>query len=325
LYQIDFNNDGKKEWFNISSNNKAVTIYQQNFDYPVSFKIPKAGLEHLYFGLKQIGEHKNDLYFQKGNEYFVYGYAQNPLYFIKYVFFLAVYLLVLSLVFLIIKGQKYREAKKIAIEKKIAELQIKTIKNQVDSHFVFNAINTISEMKLTDDKLAADDFICKFSDFMRQTLRQSDSISNTLEQELAYIENYLQLQIIRFINSFSYNIHIDKSVDKSILVPKHILFTYVENAVKHGLAKKQNGLLKINISKKNKTLLLSIEDNGGGIDKKNNTKLNSTGNGLLIMEKIYSLYTKLHNQKISHKLVEILDTDKKVKGVKIEVQIKNLK
>ncbi len=323
LYSIDIDNDGKKEWLCYPfNNNNVVTIYRENFGYPVSFKFPKQGFENLHFGLKQINKQKNDLYFQKGNEYFIYSYTKNPLYFIKYLFFFGVYLVVLSLVFLIIKGQKFREAKKKAIEKEIVRLQLKTIKSQVDSHFVFNAINTISEMKLTDDKLAADDFICKFSDFMRKTLQQSDSITNTLADELAYVENYLQLQKTRFNNNFTYHIKIQKKVHKKMLVPKHVIFTYVENAVKHGLSNKKNGLLTITVKKKKNTVLLTIEDNGGGINKKNNTKRNSTGNGLLIMEKIYALYTKLTKQKIAHQMSEILDDENKVLGLKITIKVK---
>jgi len=324
LYAIDIGNDDKKEWLSIpmnNNNNNVGTIYQKNFNYPVSFKIPTIGTEYLFFGLKQTGKRKNDLYFQKGNEYFVYSYTKNPLYFIKYIFFFGVYLVVLSLVFLIIKGQNLREAKKKAIEKEIVQLQLKTIKNQVDSHFVFNAINTISEMKLTEDKLAADDFICKFSDFMRKTLQQSDSITNTLKDELAYVENYLQLQKTRFNKNFTYHIKIQKKVHKKMLVPKHVIFTYVENAIKHGLSNKKNGLLEITVKQKNKTILITIVDNGGGINKKNNTKGNSIGNGLLIMEKIYKYYTQLTKQKIEHNLTEVVNNKNIIVGLKIEVRI----
>ncbi len=176
-------------------------------------------------------------------------------------------------------------------------------------------------MKLTDDKLAADDFICKFSDFMRKTLQQSDSITNTLEEELAYVENYLQLQKVRFNNAFTFEIKTPKQVNLKMLVPKHVVFTYVENAVKHGLSHKKNGLLTINIKKKKKGTLLTIEDNGGGINTKNQNKRNSTGNGLLIMEKIYTYYTQLTKQKIKHHLSEVTDSENKVTGLKIEIEI----
>ena len=120
------------------------------------------------------------------------------MYIFKYVVYIGVFLIISGLVFLIMKLQKIRMQKQRAIEKEIAELQIKAIKNQVDPHFVFNAINTISEMTLTDNKLEADDFICRFSDFMRNTLQSSDKISTTLKEELEFSENFIKLQKIRY-------------------------------------------------------------------------------------------------------------------------------
>lgn len=253
----------------------------------------------------------------------MYSYFKNPYYSFRFLIYLGVFFIIFGLVWLIAKGQKIRIEKKLAIENKIAQLQIKTIKNQVDPHFVFNAINTISEMMLTDDKLAADDFICKFSNLMRKTLQGSNKISHTLKEELEYVENFIQLQQIRFNYIFKYHINISKNINKSTKVPKHVLYSYVENAIKHGLSNKTNGILKITITHKNKNMYLTIEDNGYGLNKTTKTKLNSTGNGLLIMEQIYAMYFKLYKQKISHNLIEIIDGKKNIKGIKIEVIIKN--
>ncbi|MCF6212613.1 MAG: histidine kinase [Flavobacteriaceae bacterium] len=323
LYPLDVDNDRKNEWLSVAFKEDNITIYRHNFTHPVTIQIPKDIKGILHYGLKKLSKNKNQLYFQKGDYYFIYDYTKNEMYYFKYLVFLGIYLSVLALVLLIIKGQKYREAKKLAIENEISKLQIKTIKNQVDSHFVFNAINTISEMKLMDNKIEADNFICHFSDFMRRTLWQSDKISIGLQEEIDYVINYLDLQKIRFNNSFDYHINIDKSIDTQTPIPKHVLFTYVENALKHGLYNKTNGLLKIEIKNKDKNLFLSVEDNGGGIIKSAKLKKNSTGNGLLIMENIYKLYFKLYKRKISHKIIEVLDSKKAVQGLKIEVLISN--
>jgi len=212
--------------------------------------------------------------------------------------------------------------KQRVIEDQISKLQIKTIKNQVDPHFVFNAVNTISEMMLTDDKLEADRFISKFSKLMRETLQKSDKISTTLQEELNYVENYIQLQQIRFSNSFTYKIKKDIDIDYQTLVPKHVLYSYVENAIKHGLSdRSKNSLLTISAKLKNKDILLSVEDNGGGIDKSKNSIKNSTGSGIKIMEDMYTLYEKLYKKKIKHKMVELFDKDGKKVGIRVEVII----
>jgi LytS/YehU family sensor histidine kinase len=233
--------------------------------------------------------------------------------------YLLLYGIVLGFILLTLKGQKIRLEKKLALQAEIAEYQIKTIKNQVDPHFVFNAINTISSLMLTDDKLKADEFICKFSDLMRKTLEYSDKITCTLQEEIEYVEKFIQLQQIRFNNSFQYKIEVDESVQKNTIVPKHVLYSYVENAIKHSLTSVEKGLLSISIFYETTQLVLQIEDNGSGFKK--GTKKNSTGNGILIMEKIYLLYSKLYQKKIKHQINEIFNTKDKVIGVSVKVFI----
>jgi LytS/YehU family sensor histidine kinase len=222
-------------------------------------------------------------------------------------------------VWLIQKGQNLRNAKQRAIETEIAELQLKTIKNQVDPHFVFNAINTISEMTLMDNKLEADRFISRFSGFMRDTLQHSDKIATTLIDELDYVENFINLQRLRFNNAFDYTISIDKAVNKEFLVPKHVVFTFVENAIKHSLAFSKKGILTIKAKKTNQNLILVIEDNGLGLNPKL-PKGVGTGNGLKIMDKLFKLYAKLYKRKIKY-LITDLSTISEQTGLRVEVYI----
>jgi len=323
LYEIDIDNDGKKEWISIATNKNNITIYREDFSNPISFITPFERTDNLSFGLKQLNRTKNELYFQKNDLYAIYNYFKNPYYSFRFLIYLGIFFIIFGLVWLIAKGQKIRLERQLNLEREIAQLQIKTIKNQVDPHFVFNAINTISEMTLTDNKLEVDNFICKFSDLMRKTLKGSDKIEHSLQEELNYVENFIQLQQIRFQHSFQHKINSDQNISLETNVPKHILYSYVENAIKHGLSNKTNGFLNINILRKHKNLIITIEDNGGGLNKSRKTKRNSTGNGLLIMEKIYAMYFKLYKQKIAHSISEVIDEKNNIKGIKIEVIIKN--
>ena len=320
VYSHDLDADGKMEF--IVNSNKNVTIYRENFSNQVSIEVPEGINQKFHYGLRQRSAIQNDLYFQKGNTFYIYSYIKNVLYIIKYVVYLGIFLLISGLVFLIMKLQKIRMQKQRAIENEIAKLQIKAIKNQVDPHFVFNAINTISEMTLMDDKLEADDFICRYSDFMRDTLQSSDKISTTLKEEIDYAENFIKLQKTRFQNNFDYQIDIDRNIDLTTKVPKHVLFSYVENAIKHGLSNlKRRGLLQIKVLKNNNELLLSVADNGVGLSTIQTPKNDSTGNGLKIMENIYKLYAKLYKKKIQHQIMEVFDDQKNKAGVRVEVRI----
>jgi hypothetical protein len=319
-YALDLSKDKINEWLFIQ-NEQLISIYDNDFRHPVSFSIPKISTEVCRYGLKKTGN-KTQLYFQKGNTYYMYDYFENPIYIFKYLVYAILFLMVFGLIWIIRKGQQLQLEKKQAIENEIAQLQIKAIKNQVDPHFVFNAVNTISEMLLTDDKLEADNFISKFSKLMRETLQNSDKISTPLKDEIDYVENYIQLQRIRFNNSFDYQIKKDNSIDYNTKVPKHVLYSYVENAIKHGLSNKhKDGLLTISVTSKNNNILLSVEDNGNGMDKTKNNNRNSTGNGMEIMEKMYALYNKLYQKKITHTCIELFDENKNKTGLRIEIVI----
>lgn len=322
LYPFDIENDGKKEWISIESDQKTVTIFDENFEFPMSFKVPSTSNQKLTPRLKQIAFNQNELYFSEGNNYYLYKYFKNPLYNFRYLIYLATFLIILGVVWVIRKGQQLKMEKQRAIENQIAQLQIKTINNQIDPHFVFNAINTISEMTLMENKLEADDFICKFSDFMRGSLKNSDKIISTLEEEINFTENFIKLQRIRFNEGFDYNITIEDSVDLSTKVPKHIVFSYVENAIKHGLSKTNDkGLLKVKASVKDTELLLLIEDNGPGIQMSETARKDSTGNGLRIMEEMFELFYKLYKKKIRHTVIELTDQQKNKTGIKVELRI----
>jgi len=319
LFKIDIDKDGENEWLVKSMNNIDLSIYRNNFKDKVSFKLPNEAKDLVFYGLKQDTHTKDEIYFQKGYDFFVYKYAKNPYNNLKYLFYLALFLVVNALVWLIIKGQKLRTEKHLAIEKEITQLQIKTIKNQVDPHFVFNAINTISGLMLNDDKYLANEFIGNFSDLMRSALQNSDKITSTLEEEINYVKKYILLQQVRFDQQFQYTITIAKSVDLKVIVPKYVFYTYVENAIKHGLLSKKEGLLKLELYHQQDKLVLAVEDNGGGF--KTSNKNYSTGKGLLIMENIYLLFAKLYNKKISCQINEVYDASNKVKGVRVEVFI----
>lgn len=318
----DLNNDGENEFIFSSLTSGQLTIYDHNLGNCLELALFPTSNEIIHYSVSKADNSHPLLYFQKGNIWHKLTYIQNPFYWLKYLFYLGVFLTILLFEILIIKGYKIRADKKKAIENQIYELQIKSIKNQVDPHFVFNAINTIGEMVLTDDKQEADTFICHFSDLMRLTLKNSDKISHTLREEVEYIDKYIILQRTRFNNSFNFQVKLDDNVNHEAVVPKHVLHTYVENAIKHGLSgKTDGGQLNIKISYEKNMLLLVVQDNGNGLCKTSNPKIASTGNGLKIMNQIFILYSKIHKSKITHSLKEIRDANNNVKGVLAEISI----
>ena len=320
IYFNDINLDGNFELLQIKSADGILNIFNEDFTESHSIALAEKGKD-INYGLRLRGNNLPLFYVSTGYKILFYEYSKNYFFYLKYIIYLGIYLAVLLILFLVIKGYKINEEKKKQIEQQISHLQLQTIKNKVDPHFVFNAINTISEMTLMDNKIEADRFISRFSGFMRETLNHSDKIVTTLKEELEYTENFIKLQQIRYNYSFDYKIKISENIDLSIEVPKHVLFCYVENAIKHGLASKKDGHLLIEAYYLKKNLILAVEDNGDGNIGSKNLKDNSTGNGLKIMDQIFDLFKKLSHKKISYKTSNVLDENKNSAGLRVEITI----
>ncbi|MCD4730706.1 MAG: histidine kinase [Bacteroidales bacterium] len=231
-------------------------------------------------------------------------------------------LLVLSIIYLFWNFRRRRRQRIEETEKQISELQLKTIRSQMDPHFTFNALNSISSVIYKGNKEKAYRYFTKFSKLIRSSLEVSDKISRTLEEEIDFTKNYLDLEKIRFRDQFEYSIDIQDAVNMESVVPKMIIQNYAENAVKHGLKHKEdNRKLKIEISTQDHLLKIIIEDNGVGRKQAEAFNEFSTGKGLQIMNNIYDLYFKLYKIKIEQEIEDIYDDTGNPAGTKVKVSI----
>lgn len=138
---------------------------------------------------------------------------------------------------------------------------------QMNPHFFFNALGAIQDVLLKEDPKKASNYIAKFSRLMRQTLEQSEKEFTGLDEEIAMLDYYLDLQKLRFDNKFDYQIIADRIQEpEDILMPVMLLQPVVENAVEHGLKNAEgNGLIQIKFeTKDDKQLIVTVEDNGIG-------------------------------------------------------------
>src|SRR6056297_2245988 len=115
-----------------------------------------------------------------------------------------IYLLSVLFVYLIQKLQRKQFEKKQEREKRIAELQLQNLKNQLDPHFTFNAMNSIGLHIYEEDKEKAYDQFVRFARLIRSSLLSSDKIFRSLEEELQFTEDYLEFQKERFGDKFDY-------------------------------------------------------------------------------------------------------------------------
>lgn len=167
-------------------------------------------------------------------------------------------------------------------------LALKSLRSQMNPHFIFNALNSVNSFIASNDERTANRYLSDFSKLMRAVLENSEEDFIPLEKEVELLNLYTQLEHFRFQDKFNFSIDIDDDVVVSdYVIPPMLLQPYIENAVWHGLRyKKEKGFLKIHISNRCRDeLVISITDNGIGrqnsmaLKTDNQRKQNSKGMG----------------------------------------------
>ncbi|MBK8519323.1 MAG: histidine kinase [Chitinophagaceae bacterium] len=134
------------------------------------------------------------------------------------------------------KQKRKTAVEKVITEKKLTELEMQALKAQINPHFVFNCLNSIKGFIFDRDYKQADKYLDKFADLMRSTIDNSDASIISLQNEISYLDNYLQLEKLRFEDKFNYTIAVDEDIDKDqVFVPAMLLQPYVENAIRYGM------------------------------------------------------------------------------------------
>ncbi|MBP1889475.1 LytS/YehU family sensor histidine kinase [Clostridium moniliforme] len=166
------------------------------------------------------------------------------------------------------KNIKFIEAKKekAELEKEFEACRLKALQSQINPHFLFNVLNSISSLAIIEEAPKTQEVIYDLSNLLRYTLKKVDKIL-PIEEELDYIESYLSLQKVRFGERLDYKIDIDNEL-KDKKIPFMTIQTFVENAIVHGLELKEDGGRVDIYSEENEdSLILCIKDNGTGITR----------------------------------------------------------
>ena len=185
---------------------------------------------------------------------------------------------------------------KALLDNLLQESRLNALRSQINPHFLFNSLNSISSLTITNPALAQD-IIIKLSEFMRYSLKQGDEKQTTLEQELYHLQQYLEIEKIRFGTRLKFNENIEADT-KSMKLPVMVLQPLVENAIKHGVYNSTEEV-KINLQSKisdNKMLTIII---GNDYDK-NVVNKKGTGTGLSnISKRLLLLYNNNDLMKIN--------------------------
>lgn len=322
MTRIDADLDGKMEYLFKGIDKKTIIFARSDFRNTVTCNLENTFEGDFVTTVRHVKGSKPVLYFQFEKFGTFIRYEKNMFYVLKYPFYVLLYLLVFGFISLVSQIQRYRTALKVQTERKIAELQMKSIRNQIDPHFTLNILNAIGSMYATEsDRDKADYIFGKYAKLIRQTVISSDKIIVPLSEEIEFVRNYLELERFRRENSFGFYVDVKEDVDQEIRIPRMLIHTFAENAVKYGISKSGNGgFIGLEISALPGKCIIKIEDNGPGINS-DMTGESGTGKGLLILNELIELYRKLEKINITYVLENIVGSEDGAKGTRAVIEI----
>jgi len=207
-------------------------------------------------------------------------------------------------------------------------LALKSLRSQMNPHFIFNALNSVNSFIASNDERAANKYLSEFSQLMRAVLENSEEDFIPLEKEIELLKLYVKLEHFRFKDKFEYSVTIDETLKiNEFVIPPMLLQPYVENAVWHGLRyKKEMGLLSINFKQvDSETVKITIADNGIGRKKSKELKTDhqkkQQSKGMGNIQSRISILNEMYQDKVDV-FIEDYSEDENQIGTKVVLILK---
>jgi sensor histidine kinase YesM len=226
------------------------------------------------------------------------------------------------------EAKRNTEMELIETKQKQSEIEMKALRAQMNPHFVFNSLNSINKYILRNDQVNASRYLTRFAKLIRLILDNSNSKEVALSDELEALKLYIEMELLRFANKFTYEIIVDENVSTDTLqVPPLIIQPYVENAIWHGLLHKEsNGRLLVLVRKSNDNMLqCDIEDNGIGrlkaIEIKSKSANANKSLGMKLTEERISILNQNTSLNASIEIVDLVNNSGDALGTRVIIKI----
>ena len=219
-----------------------------------------------------------------------------------------IYSLVFGLMLIVVASYVvYKNSQKRRIANQL--LALKSLRSQMNPHFIFNALNSVNSFISKNDERSANKYLADFSRLMRMVMENSQHDFVPLSQEISILELYLTLEHFRFQEKFDYSFEVDEEIDTDAYeVPPMLIQPYIENAVWHGLRyKMEKGQLNVAFRKNSdKSVSVVIEDDGIGRKKSaelktinqkttNSTGIKNTESRIALINELYKKNIKIES------------------------------
>ena len=331
VYHADLDEDGEDEIIAADFGKDRLGVCRKDLSDPVWIDLGMEGESRSVFSLCREPGRPPFLAFDSGSVSYIFSYAPNPYYYLRWLLVTGIFLAVFLFARLVGRFQRLRIEDRLKTEKKITELQLAIVRNQINPHFTMNAINSVIMAIEHEKKEEARASLEHFSRLYRSMLLSSDTIKRSLAEELDFTRSYLALEKFRFGDAFTFEIEVAPAVDMQAEVPKMVVQAYVENAVKHAMGRRRSGgRIAIAIrqvqplsAKRSPAgrMEITIEDNGPGLEADGIGPAESTGKGMKVMAQFYELWQKVTGIPVTAVAEPVADETGMPAGMRVVVQI----
>lgn len=193
-----------------------------------------------------------------------------------------------------------KEKARLELDYKLLQTELRVNRASMNPHFLFNSLNTLHSFILEEELHDAADYLVKFSKLIRKTLESNMQESISLKLEIELLERYLEIENMRFEENIRYTFITTDSMNTSALhVPIMMLQPFLENAIWHGLLKKDGDkIITVSFSvQKEKYIYCEIEDNGAGRRQKGADPVEKTSMATGFILQRLELLNKIHQLK----------------------------
>ena len=224
------------------------------------------------------------------------------------------------------KNERLRNEKRQAeLQQQSAELEMQALRAQMNPHFIFNCLSSINKFILKNESRAASDYLTRFSRLIRTVLVNSQLSKIPLSDEIEMLRLYLEMERLRFNNSFEYTIILENAIEpESVYIPPMILQPICENAIWHGLMHKEGGgKLDVRLSTTKEGIECVITDNGIGRKRAAELKSKNSDHQKSFGVKITTERLALFNQQKqgSYEVRDISDGSGNISGTSVRLLI----
>jgi len=179
------------------------------------------------------------------------------------------FFIVLSILYAIIRDWLKNEVIKRKLSEENLKLELNYLKSQISPHFLFNTLNNLYSIAIKNEDNDTASGLSKLSTLMRFMLDKSDNKAVNLSEEIEYLESYIEMQKLRFLDEDNVDIAFKaQGATNTFLVPPFLLINFVENAFKHGIEYQKPSKIDIKLSVENNTLFFDIENTNHAAKRK---------------------------------------------------------